>query len=304
LDDERKAKSLPLSVKDDLPKLDSPADGVDPTKYLSIVGSCLHLAQVSRPDISYAIGVLSRHSRAPGSAHYQAALDLISYLYSTRFWSIQYTRTSDGSGNNPKVIERSWHPNDDATSDPVSDPKSRTIEERLVPSTPDVVPNVPNLYIDANLGGDRVTRKSTSGLIITMNGGPISWSSRLQKLCAQSSAEAEIYAVVDGVKEALHIRLLCEESGIRTPGIPMTVWEDNQACIQMGHNLRGSLSAKHYQLRLRFLNEHIWEKNIEFAKIDTKDQLSDGFTKPLPLPAFRLFRESVMVNLDPRITSN
>jgi hypothetical protein len=64
----------------------------------------------------------------------------------------------------------------------------------------------------------------------------------------------------------------------------------------MGHNLRGHNSAKHYELRLRFLNEHIWNNNIEFAKIDTKDQLADGFTKPLPLAAFRNFRKSIMVN--------
>ena len=129
-----------------------------------------------------------------------------------------------------------------------------------------------------------------------MNGGPISWLSRLQKLCAQSSAESEIYAVTDNVKEALHLRLLCEESGIRVPGIPMTVWEDNNACIHLGHNLCGSQQAKHYQLRLRFLNEHIWEKNIEFSRVNTADQLADGFTKPLPRIAFERFRAAVMVD--------
>jgi hypothetical protein len=129
-----------------------------------------------------------------------------------------------------------------------------------------------------------------------MNGGPICWSSRLQKLCAQSSAESEIYAVVDSVKEALHIKLLCEESGIREPGIPMEIWEDNQACIQMGHNLRGSNTAKHYELRLRFLNEQIWENNIQFSKIDTSDQLSDGFTKALNVTMFRAFRQQLLFN--------
>ncbi len=65
-----------------------------------------------------------------------------------------------------------------------------------------------------------------------MNGGPVVWSSRLQKLCAQSSAEeSEIYAVTDSLKEAVSLRLLCEESGIREPGIPMRIWEDNNAAI-------------------------------------------------------------------------
>ena len=137
-----------------------------------------------------------------------------------------------------------------------------------------------------------------------MNGGPITWNSRLQKLCAQSSAESEIYAVVDSAKEALHIKLLCEECGIRQHGIPMTIWEDNNACIQMGHKLRGSNAAKHFELRLRFLNEHIWEENIEFSRIDTTRQLADCFTKQLTLPTFRKFRQQLMVNINPSDTDD
>jgi len=96
------------------------------------------------------------------------------------------------------------------------------------------------------------------------------------------------------VKEALHIKLLCEECCTREAGKPMTIWEDNNACIQLGHGLKGSKSAKHFETRLRFLNEHIIDKTIEFARIDTKDQLADGFTKPLPLPAFRAFRSRLL----------
>ena len=131
-----------------------------------------------------------------------------------------------------------------------------------------------------------------------MNGGPICWGSKLQKLCAQSSAESEIYAVTDSVKEALHIKLLCEECGIRPSSKPMNIWEDNQACIHMGHNLKGSNNAKHFELRLRFLNEHVREKNIEFSHISTKDQLADAFTKPLAFPLFSHFRDQIMVNVN------
>ena len=77
-----------------------------------------------------------------------------------------------------------------------------------------------DFYCDADHAGDRLTRRSTSGFIVMMNGGPISWGSKLQKLCAQSSAESEIYSVTDSTKEALHLKLLCEESGIRRPGNP------------------------------------------------------------------------------------
>jgi len=46
---------------------------------------------------------------------------------------------------------------------------------------------------------------------------------QLQKFTAQSIAESEIYAVCEAVKEAIHIKLLCEETGIRVPNKPMNL---------------------------------------------------------------------------------
>ncbi len=62
----------------------------------------------------------------------------------------------------------------------------------------------------------------------------------------------------------------------------------------MGHSLRGSNSARHFQLRLRFLHERIRDGEIEFAKVDTKEQLADGCTKALPLPAFLIIRGAML----------
>jgi len=44
-------------------------------------------------------------------------------------------------------------------------------------------------------------------------------------------------------------------------------------------------------VRLRFLHEHCRDKTIEFARIATKDQLSDGLTKPLTPILFKAFRD-------------
>jgi hypothetical protein len=68
-----------------------------------------------------------------------------------------------------------------------------------------------------------------------------------------SSAKSEIYAVTDSAKKALHIKLLCEEAGIRKPGRPLTIYDDNTACIHIGHCLLGSKAALHFSVRLRFL---------------------------------------------------
>ena len=178
-----------------------------------------------------------------------AAQDLVRYLYGSRDYQIEYKRMATG-GNEPIVYEK-------------GEAVPRTLEERLKPSTPDEdIPGNPLLFVDADYAGCKVTRRSTSGMVIMMNGGPISWSSRLQKITAQSSAESEIYAVCEAVKEAIHIKLLCEETGIREFDKPMAVYEDNAACIALGHSLKSSKSAKHYQVRLRFLQEHVKGKTI------------------------------------------
>ena len=92
---------------------------------------------------------------------------------------------------------------------------------------------------------------------------------------------------------AVHIKFLCEESGIREPGSPLTIYEDNTA-FNMGYGLLGSKAAKHFAVRLRFLNELVHDGAIEFSKVDTKDQAADGFTKALPGPSFFAFREIVL----------
>lgn len=212
----------------------------------------------------------------------ECARDLINYLYNTREFFIGYKRLETSTNQEPWIYQSS------------NFPSRRTIEERLEASVPEPCANGTDMYCDADYAGDKVTRRSTSGMIVMMNGGPISWSSRLQKLVALSSAESEIYAVTDSVKEALHIRLLCEECEIRKPGEPMTIWEDNNAAIHLGHGLRGNSQQKHFAVRLRFLHEHVQAKTIEFSRIDTKDQLADGFTKALPGPAFANFRRQIL----------
>jgi hypothetical protein len=277
-------RSLPITAAIQLPKLK--VAEISQTEYLSIVGSCLHICQVSRPDCSYAIGVLCRHSATPGKQHFECAKNLVNYMYNTRDLSIRYTRGV--YGNDPQIFQKGSKVISRTSSE------AMTIEERLVASVPEPAANSPDLYIDADYAGDTETRRSTSGLLIMMNGGPVVWSSRLQKLCAQSSAESEIYAVTDSLKEAVSLRLLCEECGIREPGIPMRIWEDNNAAICLGHGLRGSKASKHFVVRLRFLNEHVHDGTVEFARINTKDQRADLFTKALPGPTFLKFREEMM----------
>ena len=147
-------------------------------------------------------------------------------------------------------------------------------------------------FADADYAMD-YTRRSTSGILIMLNGGPVTWSSRLKKSTAQSTAEAEIIAAADATKEALHLSLMLTELGV-IKDKTITIHEDNAACIAQGQQLRNRRAAKHYEVRLRFLQEHVARRSIEFVYCPTRLQLADGFTKPLDEATFLDHRQRIL----------
>lgn len=57
-------------------------------------------------------------------------------------------------------------------------------------------------WSDANWVRKNRKRRSRSGYIVTVGGGPVVWSSRRQSLTSQSTTKAEFFALVQWVKEA------------------------------------------------------------------------------------------------------
>ena len=258
-----------------LVKLEEPEEDpvVKSFGYLNAVGSLLHVAQCTRPDISFAVGALARHSTTVGKEHVSAVKRVVQYLYNTRRMCIKYQ--PDGAQPNEPVVY-------EATGRKVPVPEDVDISKQEIEA-----------FADADYAMDPSTRRSTSGGIILLNNGPISWSSRLQKIVAQSTAEAEIMAATEITKEIVHARLLLSELGVRSDG-PVRVREDNQACILMGKGMKNSRSAKHYEVRLHFLQQSIHDGVIEFEYCDTNEMLADALTKPLGVDKFEYFRHMML----------
>ena len=106
-----------------------------------------------------------------------------------------------------------------------------------------------------------------------------------KKLVALSTAESEIYAAIDGVKIIAHLKVLLNELDDRDMS-PVTTYQDNQACIQMGSQLRNHKNARHYVTRLSYLQQQVVNGTIKFKDIHTKNQMADIMTKPLSPEAF------------------
>jgi hypothetical protein len=62
--------------------------------------------------------------------------------------------------------------------------------------------------VDADYAGEVDDRRSTTGYVFTLSGGPICWQSTLQSIVAMSTTEAEYMAVAEAAKEALCITII------------------------------------------------------------------------------------------------
>ena len=107
---------------------------------------------------------------------------------------------------------------------------------------------------------------------------------------ALSTAEAETIAATEAVKQVMHLRLFLRELGQEQVD-PSIVYEDNNAAISLAHGKEQSKRAKHYQLKVHFLNEQFKNGTFAFEKVGTKSQLADAFTKALPRGDFNRYRE-------------
>ena len=88
-----KFKSIPADPDSRLSAAVSDSEILDPAlyPYAELVGSLLYLSVVTRPDISYSVGVLSRYMSKPTLAHWNAAKAVLRYLASTPEYGIVYS---------------------------------------------------------------------------------------------------------------------------------------------------------------------------------------------------------------------
>ncbi|XRB24420.1 retrovirus-related Pol polyprotein [Pseudoscourfieldia marina] len=135
-------------------------------------------------------------------------------------------------------------------------------------------------YCDASWGDNHENRRSTSGYIFFLNGGPISWASYLQTTVALSTVESEVMALTEAIKEAIYIRRLLESLGAAQEG-PTIIYTDSTGAEALVDHPTSHRRTKHIEIRREFIKYHIEHETVKIERVSTKDQLADIMTKPL-----------------------
>jgi len=253
--DESRPVATPMAMK--LHKRKPNEEACDPTIYQLMIRSLIYAMTTTRPNIAYAIGVLSRYNHDPSNEHMVALKRVFRYLNGTKDWRLRFggalgvalggalgESTLRGEGEGEGALR---------------------------------------CYVDSDYAGCLDDSKSTSGLVITF-GGAVDWRSRKQKSTAQSTTDAEYYAFGVGCMRLTQISHLLNELGIQT--IPH-VFSDSQSLIASIKNTiyRGTAVA-HIATMYYLAADMARDGEIDLSYVPTAEMLADCFTKPLPKTAF------------------
>lgn len=131
----------------------------------------------------------------------------------------------------------------------------------------------------------------THGYIIFLYGCPIGWASRRQLCVATSTCHAEYMAPGTATREVMWvINILHDLVKERVKAILLC---DNTAAVKVAKDLHLTKRSHHVAREFHYVNEQIFDGNIDVLWIDTSQQRADIFTKPLGNILFDGFRRLI-----------
>ena len=148
--------------------------------------------------------------------------------------------------------------------------------------------------------------RSRSGGLATFDGFPYNWMSQYQNCkgteykegydIAQSSCEAEVYALADFGKSVIHTQHICDEVEIAIP-MPSIIHVDAEAAIAYVRRTGGGGKMKHIDIRHSWVDLMRDRSRLEIDSIDGKKNPADFFTKIYPKKEFRKAHMKLMGKL-------
>jgi hypothetical protein len=109
---------------------------------------------------------------------------------------------------------------------------------------------------------------------------------------SRSVTDVEYKAVANVTAEIIWVQTLLHELGVPHPPVA-SLWCDNLGATYLSANPVFHARTKHIEVDYHFVRERVTQKQLDSRFISTKDQLADGFTKPLSLQKLLEFQHNL-----------
>ena len=98
--------------------------------------------------------------------------------------------------------------------------------------------------------------------------------------------------MANATAEIIWVQSLLKELGVKSTQVPC-LWCDNLGATYLFANLVFHARTKHIEIDFHFVRERVAQKKLDIRFVHSKDQTSDGFTKPLPTRSFEDFKHNL-----------
>jgi hypothetical protein len=243
--------------------------------YQSYMGILRWAVELGRIDLAHAASLMARFQAAPRSDHLTHVLGIFSYVKKHLQSRIVFDyRTRDWS-NIPWTSHewKEYYP-DSFETVPNNAPPSRGKAVQI------------NMFCDACHATDLITRRSTTGIIIFVQGTPILWYSKRQNTIETSTFGSEFVALKIATEMVEGFRYRLRMMGIPING-PVNTFCDNDSVVKNVTNPASTLAKKHNAIAYHKVRESVAAEVQRIAFEPGKYNLSDMLTKLLSGPLFK-----------------
>lgn len=223
--------------------------GKDEWDYFEWCGFANWLSTQTRVDMAGAVNLCGRYSQNPGTEHVALQKHVLWYLAGALDEGITY--------HGSEVILNNPHPH----------------RNKLIGSA------------DSDHGGCYDTKRSTSCVIIQLNGGPVIWRVLKQRVVTTSTPHSESIALASAVQELVWACDFMAQIGYEQSTVRLL--EDNQSAILQATGDYKSTKSDHYR-KVQLYIEGNYRKGLMWLdKVPTAHNIADLGTKQVgPIASF------------------
>jgi hypothetical protein len=140
-------------------------------------------------------------------------------------------------------------------------------------------------WVDADHAGDASTRRSTTGIVVTLDGSTILTISRRQGSVALSTFTSELNAITTALTELEWFSSILTSLPIGNPSTitlkTVSIRNDNLLAVNALNNETYIEERKTHSVKLRYVREQVASGFVNLEWTPGADNIADPLTKPL-----------------------
>ena len=164
----------------------------------------------------------------------------------------------------------------------------RTQDEGLWYALQESEPLIIEVHSDASFAPEAT--ESHGSFIVSLNGSPLFWRSGRQGLISQSTAEAELVEITEGMGGGESVHVIVQEV---FGDVGKRCWTDSQAAVALMCNEGGSWRTRHLKMRASAARSSIFNGDWTIQHKSGEELVADLGTKPLSHQRFEMLKEKM-----------